>query len=69
MLLRDLEEGPYGPLSRQLELNSDEIVYRVRENGYRILFRPGPGHREITVFRIALRPAAYEGYERSSRHD
>ena len=62
-LLSDLETDPYGSISLQLTLTIDEIVYRVRENGYRILFRPGPGRREITVFRIALREVAYEGFE------
>ena len=50
-------------MSRRLTLESDEVVYRVREDGYRILFRPGSGRREIRVLRIALREVAYEGYE------
>ena len=68
-LLLELETDPYGSHSLQLELESDEIVYRVREDGYCILFRPVPGRREISVFRIALRPVAYEGFERPSRSD
>lgn len=62
-LLRELEAEPYGPVSRRLTLDSDEIIYRVREDGYRILFRPVPGRREIRVLRIALREIAYEGFE------
>ena len=68
-LLRELEKDPFGPISLQLTLNTGEIVYRVRTNGYRILFRPGPGIREITVFRIAPRPVAYEGFVRPTRND
>ena len=62
-LLSELETDPYGSISLQLTLNTGEIVYRVRENGYRILFRPGPGQREVTVTRIAPRRDAYKGYE------
>ena len=62
-LLRELERDPYGPISLRLTLRSDEIVYRVREDGYRILFRPVLDRRAIRVFRIAPRDVAYEGYE------
>ncbi len=68
-LLLELESDPYGPISLQLTLTTDEIVYRVREDGYRILFQPGPGHREITVTRIAPRAVAYEGFEHPGRRD
>ena len=67
-LLLELETDPYGAHSLQLELQSDEIVFRVREDGYRILYSPVPGKREVSVFRIALRAVAYEGYERPSRN-
>ena len=62
-LLRELENGPYGPISRRLTLKTDEVVYRVREDGYRILFRAVPNSREIRIIRIALREVAYEGFE------
>ena len=67
-LLLDLETEPYGADSLQLELQSDEVVFRVREDGYRILYSPVPGKREVSVFRISLRAVAYEGYERPSRN-
>ncbi len=53
----------------QLTLTTGEVVHRVREDGYRILFRPGPGQREITVIRIALREVAYEGFEHPDSRD
>ena len=62
-LLLELETDPFGQISLQLTLDTGEVVYRVREDGYRILFRPGPGQREITVTRIAPRRDAYKGYE------
>ena len=68
-LLRELERDPYGPISLRLTLNSDEVIYRVREDGYRILFRPGSGRREIRVLRIALRAVAYEGFEHPDSRD
>lgn len=68
-LLADLKSDPFGQTSRQLTLQTDEIVYRVREDGYRILFRPGPDLHQITVFRIALREVAYEGFEHPDTRD
>ena len=68
-LLRELEEHPYGPISRRLTLVSDDVVYRVREDGYRILFRPGSNRREIRVLRIALRAVAYKGFEHPGYRD
>ena len=50
-------------MSRRLTSNTDEVVYRVREDGYRILFRPVPNRREFRIIRIALREVAYEGFE------
>jgi mRNA-degrading endonuclease RelE of RelBE toxin-antitoxin system len=68
-LVRELKLDPYGSISLRLTLVRDEIVYRVREDGYRLLFRPGPGRREITIFRIALREVAYEGFEHPDSRD
>lgn len=60
-VLRALELNPYGPGT--LQMRADVLRFRVREDGYRIIFEPGPGVREITVIRIALREVAYEGLE------
>lgn len=68
-LVREPELDPYGSISLRLTLIRDEIVYRVREDGYRILFRPGPDQHQITVFRIALREVAYEGFEHPDNRD
>ena len=59
--LRRLELDPYGPAS--LRLKTQESTFRVRAGHYRVLYKPGPGDMEITVFRIALRELAYEGFE------
>ena len=56
-----MERDPYGPDT--IPMAADEPTFRVRVGGYRILFRPGPGLREITVFRIRPRETAYEGLE------
>ena len=66
-VLRDLELNPYGP--KTLQMQADALMFRVREDGYRIIFEPGPGVREITVTRIALREVAYEGLESAPPQD
>lgn len=66
-LLRALEDNPYGPDT--LQMRADVLRFRVREDGYRIIFEPGPGVREITVTRIALREVAYEGLEYAPPED
>lgn len=60
--LRAMEQDPYGPDT--IPMKSDRPLFRVRVGDYRILFRPRPGIREITVFRIRPRETAYEGLER-----
>ena len=60
--LREMTRDPYGPSTKPLD-DMDEPTFRVRVDGYRILFRPGPGVREITVFRIRPRETAYDGLE------
>lgn len=62
--LREMAEDPYGPDTIRLE--RPEIRYRVRVGDYRIVFRPGPGQREVTVTQIGHRDSVYEGLERSS---
>ncbi len=63
-VLREMENDPYAldtiPLQRR------EIRYRVRVGDYRIIFRPGPGEREVTVTRIGHRDRVYEGLERGA---
>ena len=59
-----MEDEPFGPDTIKLRLN--EIRYRVRVGNYRIVFRPGPGEREVTVTRIGRRESVYEGLERES---
>ena len=66
-VLEAMETDPYGRISIRLTLDEDDEVHRARAGGYRILFRPGPGSREVTVFRIARRAVAYEGFERRRR--
>lgn len=61
-VLREMENDPFALDYRQLD--RPEVVYRIREGDYRILFEPGPGHREITVTRIGHRGWVYEGLER-----
>lgn len=65
--LRELGEDPYGP--GVLQLDAEDETFRIRAGDYRILFRPGPGHRELTVFRIAPREVAYEGFEHPASRD
>ena len=60
--LREMENDPYA--LDTIRLDRPEIRYRVRAGHYRILFEPGPGHRVITVTRIAHRSWVYEGLER-----
>ena len=59
-----MEVEPFGPDMIQLRLN--EIRYRVRVGDYRIVFRPGPRPREVTVTRIGHRATVYEGLEREA---
>ena len=57
-----MEDDPYAldtiPLQRPV------LLYRVRVGDYRIIFRPGPGQREVTVVRIGHRSWVYEDLER-----
>lgn len=63
-VLREMETELHRLDIRQLDW--PQITYRVREGDYRILFRRGPGVRELSVIRIGHRSWAYEGFERSS---
>lgn len=65
--LREMEDGPYELNVRQLE--RPEVLFRIRAGDYRIVFRPGPGEREVTVTRIGHREWVYEGLERVSEED
>ena len=65
--LREMTRDPYGPDTRQMEW--PEILFRVRAGDYRIIFRPGPGVREITVVRIGHRDRVYEGFEHPAADD
>ncbi len=49
-----------------IQLRLNEIRYRVRVGDYRIVFRPGPRPREVTVTRIGHRATVYEGLEREA---
>ena len=59
--LREMEDDPYPPGHRRLE--RPELLSRIRVGDYRIVYRPGPGEREVTVTRIGHREWVYEGLE------
>ncbi len=65
--LREMEDDPYALDCRRLE--RQEVLFRIRIGDYRILFRPGPGVREVTVSRIGHRGWVYEGLEGASLND
>ena len=56
-----MEDDPYA--LGTIPLERPEPLYRVRVGDYRIIFRPGPGEREVTVTRIGHREWVYEGLE------
>ena len=62
--MREMQDDPYPSGFRRLD--RPEILYRVRVGDYRIIYRPGPGAREVTVTRIGHRESVYEGLERPS---
>lgn len=62
--LREMEVDPYA--LDTIRLQRREVSYRVRVGDYRIVFRPGPGAREVTVTRIGHRESVYEGLGRTS---
>ena len=66
-VLREMEEDPYPPEHKRLEW--PEVLYRVRVGDHRIVFRPSPGRREVTVTRIGHRDSVYEGSERSDGNE
>ncbi len=57
--LREMEDDPYGLDTIPLQPPLDGL-YRVRVGDYRIIFEPGPGHRQVTVTRIGHRDWVYE---------
>ena len=61
--LREMEDDPYLLDTIPLRPPLDGL-YRVRVGDYRIVFEPGPGHREVTVVRIGHRSWVYEDLER-----
>ena len=63
-VLREMEDDPFALDYRQLD--RPEVVYRIREGDYRIVFEPGPRHREVTVTRVGHRGWVYQGLGRSS---
>ena len=65
--LREMTHDPYGRLT--IPMVAEEPLFRVRQGDYRIIFRPGPGLREITVVRIGHRERVYEGFERPPTDD
>ena len=60
--LREMEDDPYPSGHRQLE--RPELLFRIRVGDYRIVYRPGPGRREVTVTRIGHRDWVYDDLER-----
>ena len=60
--LGEMEHDPFR--LDTIPLQRPEILFRVRVDDYRIIFRPGPAVREVTVIRVAHRDRAYEGLER-----
>ena len=65
--LCEMTHDPYGRLT--IPMVAEEPLFRVRQGDYRIIFRPGPGVREITVVRIGHRDRVYEGFERPPTDD
>ena len=61
--LREMEDDPYA--LDTIRLQRREVRYRVRVGDYRIVFRPGPAARQVTVTRIGHRESVYEGLERA----
>ena len=61
-MLREMEDDPYALDTIPLRPPLDGL-YRVRVGDYRIIFRPGPGRREVTVTRIGHRDWVYEDLE------
>ena len=59
-----MRDDPYPP--GYLRLDRPELLYRIRVGDYRIVYRPGPRRREVTVTRIGHREWVYEGLERVS---
>ena len=64
-MLREMEDDPFALNTMPLRPPLDGL-YRVRVGDYRIVFRPGPREREVTVTRIGHREWVYEGLERVS---
>lgn len=62
--LREMELDPYALNAKPLEL--PVVRFRIRVGDYRIVFRPGPGEREVTVTRIGHRSWVYEGLGRGT---
>ena len=65
--LREMTHDPYG--RHTIPMVAEEPLFRVRQGDYRIIFRPGPGVREITVVRIGHRGRVYEGFEHPAPDD
>lgn len=63
--LREMERDPYALNVKQLDLPI--VRFRIRVGDYRIVFRPGPGRREVTVTRVGHRESVYDGLGRISR--
>lgn len=59
-----MRDDPYPP--GYLQLDRPEVLFRIRVGDYRIVYRPGPRRREVTVARIGDREWVYEGLERLS---
>lgn len=63
-VLREMVNNPYA--LDTIPLDRPEPFYRVRVGDYRIVYRPGPRRREVTVVRIGHREWVYQGLERVS---
>ncbi len=60
-LLADLALDPFPPDA--LELRGHAGHYRIRLNGYRVIYRISESRRRISVLRIRPRARAYIGFE------
>lgn len=63
-VLREMADDPFALDYRQLD--RPEVMYRIREGDYRIVFEPGPGEWEVTVVRIGHRSWVYAGLARQT---
>ena len=58
-LILSFEDDPFPP--DHLKLEGDNDLYRVRVDGWRIVYRVNPRRRRVRVERIRQRAVAYKG--------